>query len=268
ADGKLVELPGVEPIAGCKQKLVQWCFDEISPPVVIEVSEGIPSPTDGTRVCYVLKIDESEAAPHFINGRRGIYVRTDEFSQLFEPHPAKLEEILRLVERRQRVVERASRLQERTRRRWTTFAESKYSELGNKESLGAHFSLTISPRYPTAPLFDPYVLHALSETLTVPWRQVGFPRFAKGIVSQHESVLVLRPGSSFSLLELTMWGHLTYSSEIEIEVGDKTVTGIHLNHFVGHILVFLEHAASLLRKSSFRGELELTLELHGIKGVK
>src|SRR5437868_12154499 len=46
ADGKLVELPGVEPIAGCKQKLVQWCFDEISPPVVIEVSEGIPSPTD------------------------------------------------------------------------------------------------------------------------------------------------------------------------------------------------------------------------------
>jgi hypothetical protein len=36
-------------------------------------------------VCYVVSVSENEFAPHFLNGRKGVYVRTDEFSSRFEP---------------------------------------------------------------------------------------------------------------------------------------------------------------------------------------
>ena len=41
-DGRLNALPGVNKIPGYKQKVVQWCFDNISPP--IEVAISIPYP--------------------------------------------------------------------------------------------------------------------------------------------------------------------------------------------------------------------------------
>ncbi len=268
SDGKLTGLPGVEEIPGLKQKIVQWCFDEISPPLQVEISGPIPSPADSSRFCYVIKVPESEIAPHFINGRRGVYIRTDEYSQLFEPQLATLDEILRLTERRKPILERRARLRSRARSRFESFAEAAYEELGKSKSLGAHFLLFVSPRYPAELLFEPQALLQRIKSLTIPWRQVGFPRLTRGVISQHESALVLRPGSSFSLLEATVWGHLTYASEMEFEVKAGGPSGIHLNHFLGQVLVFLEHAKQLLLRSGFLGELEFGLELRCIKRVK
>lgn len=80
ADGRVDGLPGVDVEAGYKQKVVDWCFSAVSPPLVVEVSDPIPIPADGGKVCYVIRTGESDVAPHFLNGRKGVWVRTDEFS--------------------------------------------------------------------------------------------------------------------------------------------------------------------------------------------
>jgi predicted HTH transcriptional regulator len=84
ADGRLEELPGVDVQAGYKQKVVQWCFDGASPPLTVDVSDPIPAPAGNGKVCYVVYTAESDVAPHFLNGRKGVWVRTDEFSNRFE----------------------------------------------------------------------------------------------------------------------------------------------------------------------------------------
>ena len=80
ATGRIEDLTGVNIEAGYKQKVVQWCFDGASPPIIVQVSDPIPVQAGNVRVYYVIYVAESDTAPHFLNGRKGIWVRTDEFS--------------------------------------------------------------------------------------------------------------------------------------------------------------------------------------------
>ena len=110
----------------------------------------------------------------------------------------------------------------------------------------------------------------LSFATSIPWRQVGFPRSTGGgFISQHESAICLRPGSSFSILEATTWGVLFYAAEVEFEPPPqvKDVQGIHSLHFVGQLLVFLEHARRVLSALNYAGPLALELRLEAIRGV-
>src|ERR1700686_213121 len=76
-DGRLEALPGVVPEAGYKQKVVAWCFQAVSPPLTVEVSDAISAPGSNGKVCYVIHTAERDATPHFLNGRKGIWIRTD-----------------------------------------------------------------------------------------------------------------------------------------------------------------------------------------------
>lgn len=69
SDGRIEALPGIDVQSGYKQKIVD---DPIA------VSPGSP------KVCFVIHVPESDVAPHFLNGRKGVWVRTDEFSPRFE----------------------------------------------------------------------------------------------------------------------------------------------------------------------------------------
>jgi hypothetical protein len=96
---------------------------------------------------------------------------------------------------------------------------------------------------------------------------VSFPRESGGgITTQHESVIVVRPGSSFSLLEATTWGSLFYATEIELERKDAYL-GIHVFHFVGQLLVFLEHAGRVLTGLGYGGPLHIVMRMRAIRGV-
>jgi predicted HTH transcriptional regulator len=66
ADGRLEGLPGVDRVDGYKQKVVDWCFNGASPPLTVEVSDAIPAPEGSGKVCYVIRIMESDVAPHFL----------------------------------------------------------------------------------------------------------------------------------------------------------------------------------------------------------
>ena len=82
-DGRIIALSGVERKSGYKQTIVQLSTAGVSPPLNVEVSDAIPVGTE-SKVCYVLFVRESDTAPHFLNGRKGMYVRTDEFSNRFD----------------------------------------------------------------------------------------------------------------------------------------------------------------------------------------
>src|SRR3990172_12307714 len=60
ADGRLVGLPGVDPISGFKQRMVTWGYDGAFPPLLLFASDPIPSPQDVEKFCYVIYVPESE----------------------------------------------------------------------------------------------------------------------------------------------------------------------------------------------------------------
>jgi len=99
------------------------------------------------------------------------------------------------------------------------------------------------------------------------WRQVGFPRTSVGLITQHESAIVLRPGSSFSICEANIWGMVFYASEIERYLEKDGSSGIHSNHFLGQMLVFLEHAGVMLREIGYAGPISIEMRLESIRGV-
>jgi hypothetical protein len=102
SDGRLRELPGVARENSYKQKIVSWCTDGASPPLTVEVSDAIPRATNREAVCYVIYVPESDSAPHFLNGRKGAWVRVDEFSKRVEDKLAEEDEIRQLLDRRRR----------------------------------------------------------------------------------------------------------------------------------------------------------------------
>jgi len=136
--GKLQSLPGVATINGYRQRIVQWCYDGAWPPLEIFVSDPIVSPQDATKVCYVIEVPLSAETPHFLDGRNGAYVRTDEFSQRFEPRLATYEELTHLGNRRTALVQRRERLTQRAIDRFNTFVQNTYEKTeGTKGSIGA-----------------------------------------------------------------------------------------------------------------------------------
>src|SRR6266545_1930639 len=155
-DGRLVGLPGVDAQSSYKQTIVQWCFDGMTPPLDVDVSDAIPSPTAIDKRCYVVQVRESDLGPHFLNARKGVYVRSNEFSSRFESQLANENVLRHLLQRRQLVRDRRASLLERARRRFDTFTKQRYAELARngKKTIGARFDLCVVPRFPAQPICD------------------------------------------------------------------------------------------------------------------
>jgi hypothetical protein len=271
SDGRLETLPGVEPQPNYRQTIVQRCNEGIWPPIEVVVSDEIPAPSSPDRVCYVVYVPESLAAPHFLNRGKGAWIRTDEFSHRFDARLANYEQLTHLGSRRALAVQRREMLFERSLRRFDTLVTNEYSNSpATSGELGANVALILCPLFPTTKLRSEYeLLEALPQCI-VKWRQVGFPR-SRDAVTQLDSVIVLQPAHGFSIAEASVWGHLFYACEIEHLTGDNPATqvaGIHLYAFVGHILVFLEHARRVYRKLGYDGPIQLRTNLRGIRGKR
>jgi hypothetical protein len=265
SDGRLQGLPGVEIEPSYKQKLVQWCYDGASPPIIPFVSDSIPSPESNSKVCYVVYVPASSEAPHFLNGRKGAFVRTDEFSQRFEPRLATYAEIAHLANRRQAAVEKRNQLFQRSEDRFLVYAKSQYGGINTPSTaIGATLSFMVCPLHPSAPIIEQIDLWRVIRDTRVRWRQVDFPR-RHDIISQHQSALILNAASRRSLFEISTYGHIHYAMVIEEPEG--SFSGIHLSSFVGHLLLYTEHARSVYHTLGFQGILRFQLKLERIRGV-
>lgn len=202
ADGRIEELPGVDAQDGYKQKVVDWCFGGASPPLSVEVSDPIPAPSEGGKVCYIVRVRESDVAPHFLNGRKGVWVRTDEFSSRFEARLANEAELAHLLDRRKAILDRRAELLARARKRLATYVSG---------ARVPRFEVCFCPRFPARPLCQQEKLRPLVRNTQFYWRQVMFPLLNKGVISQHESEIVFEPTGVSSIFEANVWGMLFYS---------------------------------------------------------
>jgi len=265
-DGRIEDLPGVDAQPGYKQTISQWCFGGASPPLIAEVSDPIPVPAGNGKVCYLIYVAESDVAPHFLNGRHGVWVRTDEFSARFEARLADENELRHLLDRRRFVLDRRTALLERARKRLDAYTAKGHTDSGGKRTkVGACLELSIVPRFPARPICGQRDLKSIVVGSQLQWRGVGFPRFSNNIVSQHESEIVLQPTSGLSIFEANIWGMLFYSAEIETE--HNGTSAIHLYGFVGYVLVFLRHAEKMLRAMGYSGPIVVETTLASILGV-
>src|SRR5262249_24376005 len=142
ADGRIEDLPGVNVQPGYRQKIVQWSFDAASPPLTVEVSDPISVPAGNGKVCYVIHTPERDVAPHFLNGRKGVYVRTDEFSARFDARLADENELRYLMDRRKLILERRKSLLDRAKRRFDTYAARTHTDRsGSRTKVGSLLEL-------------------------------------------------------------------------------------------------------------------------------
>jgi len=270
--GKLQALPGVAPINGYRQRIVQWCYDSVWPPLEVFVSDPIPTPQDATKVCYVIEVPLSAETPHFLNGRNGAYVRTDEFSQRFEPRLASWEELTHLGNRRAALVQRREALNRRSIERFNAYVKNDYAKAKNTTGgIGATLYVTVTPQFPIRHLIEHGALLTQFTPHHINWRQSGFPAPNKPKITAHESMLIPGAGYRFSLLEITVWGHVFYAVELDDLYQDAQkgaqVRGIHSTALVGYLLVFLEHASSVLKLLGYDGPLIVQVQMVRIHGI-
>jgi hypothetical protein len=266
-DGRISSLPGVDVQAGYKQKIVQWCFDGASPPLTVEVSDAIAAPAGGGKVCYVIHTPESDVAPHFLNGRKGVYVRTDEFSARFETRLADESELRNLLDRRKLILERRQALLERAKKRFDTYAaRTRTDRGGNRTKMGSLLELSVVPRFPARPNCEEGNLKNLLLANTISWRQSIFPRVTNGIISQRESTIVLNAVNVTSIFEANIWGLLFFCTKID---GDHSGGfGIHLYELVGLILVFIRQAEKMLGSMGYSGPIVIETALTSLLKVQ
>ena len=265
ADGRVQDLVGVEEQPGYRQKLVQWSFDACSPPLIVEVSDPIPTPSGNGKFCYVIYTPESDATPHFLNGRKGIWVRTDEFSAKFEARLADERELRHLLDRRRLIRERRSNLIARAAKRFEAFSRTRLGEEKAKCATRLNFSLI--PRFPARQLYEQHELKSLNEPQGnwIPWQHVLFPDLSIRGISQHESLIVPNAAGELSFLETNIWGLHFYGVRADKEYGIGPA--ISLLGVVGHILLFLRHAGIGIQRMGYSGPLHLEVSFGPLRGV-
>jgi hypothetical protein len=234
--------------------------------LVVEVSDPIIAPAGNGKVCYVACTAESDVAPHFLNGRKGIWVRTDEYSARFEARLADENELRHLFDRRKLIRERRARLLERASRRFDTYDARMHTDAGgNRMKFSPHLEFCIVPRFPARQLCQQENLKSYIQNSWIDWRQVTFPDPGRPIISQHESAIVLNVTRDISILEVNVWGMLFYGAQIEIN--ESGTLGVHLYQFVGYILVFILHAAKMLQAMGYSGPIHINTALGSILRV-
>jgi hypothetical protein len=267
-EGRIESLPGVDEQNGYKQKIVDWSFAGITPPLTVEVSDPIPTPDGNGKVCYVISVVESDLAPHFVNGREGIWIRTDEFSGRFRMQLANESELRQLFDRRKTVLQRRADLIARARKRFSTHVASTQN-FGDKPKTILEFNIV--PRFPALPVCEQRKLRPLIMNNQLGWRGVGFPILNNNIISQHESVIVLKAMGDPSIVEANVWGLLFYGVQIEDDHyagGQQNIRGIHLNQFIGSILVFIYHAQEMIQGLGYSGPLLVETALTSLRNVQ
>lgn len=271
SDSRIKAIPGVDPKSSYKQTIVQWCTEGAYPPITVEVSDPIEVAGSSGRVCYVIMAAESELAPHFLNDRKGVYIRTDEISHRFEPQLAEEHELRMLLNRRQLIRERRSSLLERAHERFQTFiGQQEVKPLGGRMQLPVFLTLTIVPRYPTKPVVGHADLLKLFRQTYVPWSLASFPSNPNNVISQHESAIALNAARLWSMIEANTWGLLSYSTSIGEELVGEEFKGqryVHLRQFCGYILVFLQHAAILMKRLKLAVTMHVEVRIWGVRSV-
>lgn len=261
------EVCGVPAIPSFEAQISAWCAQHLYPPLVPSVSNPIDVPSKGT-FAYVIYVEESELAPHFIEGRKGCFVRTNETSHRFEAELANPAELQALFNRRDQARQMREELKARSARR----IELRRS-LIEKGLVGPLIPTTIAirplyPRKPTVPLKD------LAETIdrsTVKGGGVLFPLLAD-VYSQADSLIFpAARHSRLSFVEVTQFGTTSYTEFFQADSIDsvyfdqaersKARWFRNMAPVLGAIWLGLKFGRNLEVETGFQALLEISLQI-------
>ncbi len=264
--GKIKSLPGIPKINRLDQTIVQWCFEEIYPPIIPSVSPPIPHPKRKDRYFYVIYIEQSQQTPHILNkSRKGLYVRTDEYSQKFLTRLAKFDELEFLINKRKKAEELSNSLIHRARLRLSTHKRIKYQEHHGTDAL---LHLCLIPLFPQNRMFGPEKLIPFAKESVIKARGGNFPDLCdEKLHSQFESIISENPGIGYySYFEINIYNMLFYVCDItrEYKTDHTTMHVIPLKVLMAEIILFLEYAKKFYSKSGFNGMLKFIIRLENI----
>lgn len=274
--GNLSSLIGVDLLRGFKQQVIQWCYDGIYPPITPDISNPIPNPQKPDNFFYVIYIEESHEAPHFINGRKGCYIRTDEFSQRFSAQLATYEEIEHLAERRKRSIELRQGLIERAKERFNTHVEHNYSlKSGVIGDIDVTMWIAILPMFPG--LFPSSIsnLEKAIDHRQLGARDMKFPNGSPQ--SQHEGFFFSDPRvKNFSYLELSSHRSIFYAEELGYVMPDNREETdlepspdqiyVYLSWILAWAIFYLRYSDLFYSNIGYDGSLLLRFGLDRIRG--
>jgi len=287
--GQVESIPGLDPIPNFKQTLLEWAVRWLYPPVTdIQVSDPIPV-AGGAKVCYVVHVPASMSAPHFVETRKGCYirVRVDEHSMTFEPKLATLDEILRLTDRRKAMIRRREELRRTALRRWEARGRRIRRPYGTGKPVPSVLLWAV-PEFPIERLIEPGGLHHaltranvsyslqhetyLPDVTGAPTREpIGaYPWEHSNWFSQQDAVIIEKPGFEWdSHLEVSAFGSVLACQQLAHawKLGDKDIEGPERNHLIGYPLLYMLFLRNLLRALGYGGPALVRVELRDIRGV-
>jgi hypothetical protein len=248
AKGNPTAMDGVLETNSLAQRIVSVGYEQIFPPVIPVVSNPIKLP-NGNFV-HVIYQDLSLEAPHFLNRRRGAYIRTSEFSQTFTPKLASWDELQLLQNRRSMAIQQRGALRERGRRR---------SEIFVPPIAGtAKLHMAISPAFPFRRLIEPNeierAIQEASFSVSRGASRVPYPRGDK--IVAHESQVITR--SNF-YVEATAWGS-SYFVEF-FEQGSRGTAAIRFEHVLAALVQHMKFGSKLLRACGHNGLINIEAKL-------
>jgi hypothetical protein len=270
-DGKITNLCGVDEESGYKQRIANWCFIKFSPPLTAEVSE--PIKLANKKVCYVISVSESDEAPHFINGRKGVWIRTDEFTNRARAELANENELRALFDRRRAIRERRGFNIRRARERFEAHIANRHTDRGgNVGDVGPTFELCVTPRFPARPLCPQGDIQSHLNCAAFQWRSVEFLGYGSRPITAYESVIIRdRLGvDRTSMFSADVWGTCYYATQMAVSVKNIAgvdLIGIHRTSVNGFVVAFLLHAAKMLKSLGYFGSLVAQVNLKSIRGT-
>jgi hypothetical protein len=270
-DGKITKLSGVPLEPGYKQTLANWCFIKFNPPLTAEFSE--PIKLANGQYCYVISVPESEVAPHFINGRKGVWIRTDEFTNRFRAELANENELRALFDRRRAVRERRDFNIRRAQERFEAHVANEHTDKGGHVGdVGPILELCVTPRFPARQLCAQGDLQEHLNGATFTWRSVPFLGYGSRPITAYESVIIRDRLSvdGTSMFSADVWGTCFYATQIAVEVKNVAgvnITGIHRTAVNGFVVAFLLHAAKTLKSLGCFGSLIAHVNLKSVRGI-
>jgi hypothetical protein len=174
----VLPIAGVPLHAGLRERVVATALDATYPPIYPEVKViEFPSPgaTSPDRAVIVIRVHESDASAHAVDGGKSVYLRVDNISDHFT-RLATVEEIEWLLNKRRKPLQLKERLLSEARRRASNYLVSYRiaSRLSTAEPRGKYVLWTV-PAFPRSELASPPRLLQLSRTWRLRVASFDFP---------------------------------------------------------------------------------------------
>jgi hypothetical protein len=278
-NGKASALVGVEPKQGFQQQIIEWCYGSLYPPISPMISAPIQKIDDSSKVFYVVYVSESYDAPYFLNDRKGCYIGTDEFSQLFEPRLATYDEIMHLSNRRESAVELRESIISRANQRFLTHVEQGYAAYRNTiGDIDTTAWFAVIPSFPTQMPIDLSKLDKAINQIHIKARDVNFPDGAPN--SQFDGFFFPDPRLlNFAYLEIDNHGLIYYSEEVGHMSEDAQAKNkdssyrpfpsdiyIYSSWIIAWVIFYLKYAYHIYDILDYDGPLTLRVGLDRIQG--